>query len=183
LTACVAPSRIGGHAPDLPAFPDAFALIARFSLQFTPPDAPYDAAPRSLSGKLEWQHQPERDDLLFLGPLEQGVARLQRDASGSVALTEANGRQHTANSADDLLEKALGVPLPFDDLVAWSMARPGNGALVERDELGRPYRVRESGWFLVYRYDGDSRLPARLDASLSNRLKLRLVAESWEILP
>lgn len=182
LTACVAPTRIGG-APGLSiAPPGAFSMAARFSLQFIPPDAPIDAPSRNLSGKLEWRHRPESDDLLFLGPLGQGVARLNRDAGG-VTLTESGGQQRHATSADELLETALGFPLPFDDLVAWSTARPGAGALVERDEQGRPFRVRESGWLLAYRYRDDQRLPARVDASLSQRVKLRLFIESWEFLP
>lgn len=182
LTACVTPPRIEGGGQEPATLLNAFVLMARFSLQFTPADAPIDTAPHSLSGQLEWKHLPESDDLLFLDPLGQGVARLQRDAGGAT-LTEANGRAHTADSADSLLERALGFPLPFDDLIAWSTARPGPGALVERDAEGRPYRVRESGWLLVYRYDGDHPLPSRLDASLDNRLKLRLVVESWDVQP
>jgi len=184
LTACVTPPRIDGGSPDPSAPLSAFVLIARFSLQFVPSDAPVDTAPHNLSGQLEWQHKPEGDDLLFLNPLGQGIARLQRSADGSATLTEANGKKtHTAASVDHLLEIALGASLPFDDLIAWSTARPGPGALVERDAEGRPYRIRESGWLLVYHYDGDQPLPTRLDASLDNRLKLRLIVESWEILP
>ncbi|MDR2164143.1 MAG: lipoprotein insertase outer membrane protein LolB [Zoogloeaceae bacterium] len=181
LSACVAPqARIDtGFARADSAVLVAFALKARFSLQFTPADAPVGQAPRHFSGGLEWRHQPEQDEMFFLDPLGQGVARLRRNAEG-IVLEQANGGRRTADSADRLLEEALGVALPFDDLLAWIAARPGPGALVERDEQERVRRVRESGWLLAYQYTDDQRLPARLDASLDGMVKLRLVIESWE---
>ncbi|MDR1648209.1 MAG: outer membrane lipoprotein LolB [Zoogloeaceae bacterium] len=185
LTACVTPPT--GSLSSAPAGvrqAATFVLAARFSLSYLPPEAPFDTPPEQYSGRLEWLHDTDTDEVLFLDPLGQGIARLRREASGLTVLKTRDGAQQTAASADQLLEAALGVPLPFEDLLNWIEARPGAGALVERDAQNRPWRARTSGWLLTYAYsDAQQHLPARLEASLDNRLKLRLVIESREIQP
>lgn len=182
LTACaVPPTRVGDDmAFQARSGLGPFDLTARFSLQLHPASG---EAERQFSGRLQWQHGPLGDRMLFLDPLGQGVAELQRPVQGPVVLQLANGSRREASEPDELLAEVLGTPLPLGDLAAWVQARPGAGALVEPDEQGRPWRVRESGWLLAYRYADDARLPSRLDASLDGILKLRLSMESWESLP
>ncbi len=187
LSACaVPPARVGeGLAQQASAGGVAsFDLSARFSLQFNPPSGQEQ---RQFSGRLQWQHGPLGDKLLFMDPLGQGVAELQRPALGPVLLQLADGTRREADDPDQLIGEVLGVPLPLGELAGWVQAIPGPGALMEPDAQGRPRRVRESGWLLFYHYgDGEgefSRLPARLDASLDGVLKLRLSFEAWEPLP
>jgi outer membrane lipoprotein LolB len=183
LSACVMPPVQVGEGVSQES---AFDLRARFSLQYHPAGFPGgDKRPQQFSGRLEWRHQAKEDDLLFTDPLGQGVAQLRRPRQGPVELRLANGERREAETVDQLLETALGISLPFDDLLPWVQARPGSGALVEKDEQGRPWRVRESGWLLSYQYaDESARLPARLDASLDGGVvKLRLLFESWDALP
>lgn len=182
LSACaVPPARVGeGIALAASAGPGAFDLVARFSVQLL---AAGEEGTRQFSGRLEWQHGAAGDRLLFSDPLGQGVAELQRPPLGPVVLQMADGSRRESSDPDQLLADVLGVPLPLGELAAWVQARPGPGALVEPDALGRPWRVRESGWLLSYHYGETARLPSRLDASLDGVLKLRLSMESWESLP
>ncbi|MDR2637011.1 MAG: outer membrane lipoprotein LolB [Zoogloeaceae bacterium] len=150
-----------------------FILHARFSLaQNALPGA--QEAPRQFAGRLRWRHAANGDEWFFSDPLGQGVALVQGRPDGSFAWNEQTF------ASQEALEEALGIPLPLAELVSWIQAKPGRGALVEADQQGRPWRVRESGWLLLYHYadDGETR-PVRLDASLEN-LKLKLFIESRE---
>jgi outer membrane lipoprotein LolB len=184
LSACVMPhTQVGEGVSQESA---AFDLRARFSLQFNPDDTPGNVKrPQQFSGRLEWRHEEKEDHLLFTDPLGQGVAQLRRPRQGWVELRLPNGERREAETIEQLLGSVLGISLPLDDLLPWMQARPGSGALVERDAQGRPLRMRESGWLLTYLYADDAaRLPSRLDASLDGGvLKLRLFFESWDVLP
>jgi outer membrane lipoprotein LolB len=156
-----------------------FTFIARFNLMLA--ERPQDKTARQFSGRLEWRHNAEGDHVLVSDPLGRGIAALTHPVGSNFRLQLANGSQREATDPEQLLDEALGAPLPIAELTAWANACPGPGALVERDAIGRPWRVRESGWLLMYGYDDpNSPYPARLDASLESVLKLRLVFESWE---
>jgi outer membrane biogenesis lipoprotein LolB len=157
---------------------DAFAFVARFHLTLA--QGRQDKTERQFSGRLEWRRDVTGDHLLISDPLGRGVAALTHPVDGGFVLQLADGSQREAADPEQLLDEALGAPLPFSELAAWVVACPGPGALVEPDAAGRPWRVRESGWLLIYRYDDENALPpARLDASLESVLKLRLAFESW----
>lgn len=184
LSACAVPPARVGDGLALAANSGgtgAFELVARFSVQLLA--AAGDEGGRQFSGRLEWQHGPAGDRLMFSDPLGQGQAQLLRPPHGAVVLELADGSRRESADPDQLLAEVLGVPLPLGELSAWIQARPGPGALVEPDAQGRPWRVRESGWLLTYRYADEAKLPSRLDASLDGVLKLRLSMESWEALP
>jgi outer membrane lipoprotein LolB len=156
-----------------------FAFIARFNLTLAL--RPNEKTERQFSGRLEWRRDAENDRLLISDPLGRGIAQITHPVGGHFLLQLADGSQREAADAEQLLDETLGAPLPLAELAAWVAACPGKGALVEPDAAGRPWRVRESGWLLAYRYDDENApRPARLDASLESVLKLRLVFESWE---
>ncbi|GHT96550.1 hypothetical protein AGMMS49545_21800 [Betaproteobacteria bacterium] len=158
---------------------DVFTFTARFNLTLAL--RPSEKTERQFSGRLTWQRDAKGDHLLISDPLGRGIARLTHPVNGNFLLQLADGSQREAADPEQLLDEALGAPLPLAELAAWVVACPGAGALVEPDAAGRPWRVRESGWLLVYRYnDENAPRPARLDASLESVLKLRLVFENWE---
>jgi outer membrane biogenesis lipoprotein LolB len=150
-----------------------FILHARFSLaRNTLPGT--REAPRQFAGRLRWRHEANGNEWFFSDPLGQGVALVQGRSDGSFSWDEKTFANQEA------LEEALEIPLPLAKLVSWIQARPGRGALVETDPQGRPWRVRESGWLLLYHYADDAETrPVRLDASLEN-LKLKLFIEGRE---
>jgi outer membrane biogenesis lipoprotein LolB len=155
-----------------------FAFTARFNLVLA--QRPQDKTERQFSGRLEWRRDATGDHLLISDPLGRGVAALTHPVGGRFVLQLADGSQREAADPEQLLDEALGAPLPFTELAAWVAACPNPGALVEPDAAGRPWRVRESGWLLIYRYDDENTpRPTRLDASLESVLKLRLAFESW----
>ncbi|MDR1889112.1 MAG: outer membrane lipoprotein LolB [Zoogloeaceae bacterium] len=158
---------------------NVFAFTARFNLTLA--QRPQEKTERQFSGRLVWRRDAAGDHLIISDPLGRGIAALTHPVDGNFLLQLTDGSQREAADPEQLLAETLGVPLPLAELAAWVAACPGPGALVEADAAGRPWRVRESGWLMMYRYADESALrPVRLDASLESVLKLRLAFESWE---
>ncbi|WP_153162110.1 lipoprotein insertase outer membrane protein LolB [Zoogloea sp. 1C4] len=138
-------------------------------------------AERSAAVGFDWQHDGPRDEWLFTGPLGQGLARIESDASGA-RMTLSDGRRFEAASAAELAGSLLGVEAPFANLPRWVTARPGAGAQVRTvDTQGRPRSVVDQGWTIDYTdYTGEApdALPRKLDVHRGDT-RLRLIVDAW----
>jgi outer membrane lipoprotein LolB len=178
LAGCAAPAPrailerpAGVTAADLPS---AFELAGRIAVR---------EKERGFSGGLRWQHQPERDELLLLTPLGQGVARILRQP-GEVRLSTGDA-QHVAADAEALTEQLLGWRLPLAGLGWWALGSnaPGSPATVELDGEGRVLRLLQDGWEIRYlRYVAvqGRELPKSLAASRED-LEIRLSVDEWTL--
>lgn len=153
----------------------AFALAGRFSLR---------QEEQSYAGRLDWRHTADSDELLFSSPLGQGIAEIVSTPAGA-RLTHSDGRSQSAASADQLLQSALGYPLPLDKLADWVRGRSPHGGEISTDAFGRPARLRYQDWRIVYEYDSDDpqALPGRLFVEREAVLELRLRIDQWRALP
>ncbi|HEX6829543.1 MAG TPA: lipoprotein insertase outer membrane protein LolB [Burkholderiales bacterium] len=138
---------------------------------------------RGFSGGLRWQHDPERDTLLLITPLGQGVAEILR-LPGEARLTTPDS-QHVAPDAETLTEQLLGWRLPLAGLAWWALGSnaPGSPAKLELDDEGRVTRVLQDGWEIRYlRYVAveGRELPGSLAASRET-LEIRLSVDQWNI--
>lgn len=167
LAACAAT----GPSPSAP--PEGFVLEGRVAVRY---------GDESLSGRITWTHGMGRDDIALASPLGNQVARIER-GPGGVRLTDANQQSVSAADAETLTEQRLGWRLPLAHLADWARARPGPGAVVERDAAGRPLRVDEDGWRVEFAYEDDAaRLPKRLFLSYARGerpLEIRLAVDRW----
>ena len=136
---------------------------------------------QSLSGQIHWTHHPERDEILIISPLGQGVARIVRDATG-VTLEVPNQPLRHAADAESLTRAVLGYGLPLSGLAWWVQAVPAPGRTFEatRDALGRLSQIKQDGWvidYLQYAEDAPTR-PRKLLVARSG-LEIRLVTDTW----
>ncbi|MFP5409742.1 MAG: lipoprotein insertase outer membrane protein LolB [Gammaproteobacteria bacterium] len=155
----------------LPAAQDAWTLKGRIGVQH---------GEESVSGQLHWQHRADRDELLMISPLGQGVARIVRDAGG-VMLEVPNQPPRHAPDVESLTREMLGYALPVSGLAWWVQARPDPSSPFEvrHDEGGRVAQLRQNGWVIDYlQYTEDAR-PRRLTVTREGLL-IRLVADSWQ---
>lgn len=139
---------------------------------------------RAASMSLEWRHDAS-DEWLFLSPLGQVVARIEADDEGATLYSGSTEPLHAA-SAQDLMDRVLGVSPPLDGVEAWVQGVPRPTARVRQlDEVGRPASVSDAGWIIDYlEYVGpepDAR-PRRLEASWGEA-RLKLVIDQWSTLP
>lgn len=142
LAACASPGR-DYTAESLGPPIDRFAVSGRLAVR---------QGERQDHVAFDWRHGEERDVVLFLSPLGQGLAEITRDATG--ARLDVPGREPVrSGTLGELTQKTLGVPLPLDRLADW--VRGAQGVRGEVD-----------GWKLIvtetvpYR---ERRLPARID--------------------
>lgn len=139
---------------------------------------------RAASMGLEWRHDGS-DEWLFLSPLGQVVARIEADGQGATLQTGSGELVH-AGSAQELMDRVLGVSPPLEGVEAWVQGVPRPAARVRQlDEVGRPARVSDAGWIIDYlEYVGpepDAR-PRRLEASWGEA-RLKLVIDQWSTAP
>lgn len=154
----------------VPGMQDAWTLQARIGVQH---------GEERMSGQLHWQHRTDRDELLMVSPLGQGVARIVRD-TGGVMLEVPNQPPRYAPDVEALTREMLGYTLPVSGLVWWVQARPDPSGPFEarHDEGGRVAQLRQNGWVIDYlQYSEDAR-PRRLTV-VRDGLQIRLVADSW----
>ena len=142
-----------------------------------------NAGENSQSGQLRWQHRPNRESLLLLSPLGQGVARIISDADG-VTLEIPNKPVRRAPDAESLTREALGVALPLSGLSHWILARSDPKRPHEQtlDAAGRVTQIRQDGWLIdypQYMSETDPR-PRKLNVT-RNDLQIRLVIDTWEL--
>ncbi|MDO9053786.1 MAG: lipoprotein insertase outer membrane protein LolB [Gallionella sp.] len=133
------------------------------------------------SAGLRWVHQAQSDEILLLTPLGQTAARIYRDA-GQATLDEG-GRHYSDIDVESLMMQVLGWRLQLDGLHHWILGMAAdNGALLERDGLGRLTVLHQDGWevrYLKYADDKADSLPTRLQLSREN-LQIVLLIDEWE---
>ncbi len=119
--------------------------------------------------RFRWEHAPQRDVVLLMSPLGQGLAELTRDAAGARLL-----RPHqpvlTAVTLAQLAERVVGAPLPLEALADWLRgAQPALSGTAD----GWQIAILDTSIFR------QSRLARVLQARRDNE-ELKLVVESWE---
>jgi len=120
--------------------------------------------PKEPSAKRESaRFRLERSDTMLrldiLGPMNTRLARLETE-EGSARLIEASGEVLVAPSAEELMQRVLGVSLPMPMLLAWFEGHPWQDApaleqgpdhftqsgwqvaILERAATGNPRRIR-----------------------------------------
>lgn len=137
----------------------------------------------SQSFGFVWQQQPHGERLSILGPLGNTVAELHEDGRQAMLL-EANGKKLTASNMSILLDRVLGVELPVQELPGWLLGIPPPGQVSGYDAAGLPERAHWGVWQLQYlRYEavGGLRMPALLQATGPNGLRLRIAVGNWQL--
>jgi outer membrane lipoprotein LolB len=137
---------------------------------------------------LSWQRAPGRQSIQLNGPLGRGVVRIVQDAQGA-RLTDAERREFSAASAEELLRLYTGWQLPVANLDWWArgLPVPGSGARRELDEQGRLRVLRQQGWEISYSdyvqvesVGLPSRFTlARAATEFAPELEVRFVIERW----
>lgn len=123
---------------------------------------------------LVWQYNQSaqanpKNEVRLFGPLGVGAVRMQFDENGAV-LFDQKGRAHYGDSAEQLLKRIVGWPIPVDALSAWLFSMPTNTAPF-RYQLGEDQHVailEQLGWRIEYsgyrEYSGEY-MPRKIIAS------------------
>ncbi len=116
---------------------------------------------------FDWQHAPERDAVLLLSPLGQGLAEIGRDAGGAW-LARPGQADLRATDLDELAAQVFGIALPLAALPAWLRGVRGNAGTLD-------------GWHIAVTETaphGGRVLPRRIEAHRDD-IELLILIDGW----
>lgn len=153
IAGCATPPPIVPDSQSIPA--DALSRTGRFAVSVDEQGGRQHA----VQGGFSWYDVgPQGLTLDLTTPLGNALARVEVAADGSAVLTESNGERTRAESADALVARVLGSPIPVDGLRYWlrgKMPAQPAASISERDAQGRPIRFVQAGWQVrVTEFDG-----------------------------
>lgn len=150
----------------------SFALSGRLAVR---------DATRSSHVVIEWEHQNQRDDIVFLSPLGSTLAVLHSDSVGAV-LETADQQVRTGSSLSELATQLLGMALPIDELITWVQGRASSDAnVLEQHPSGRVRKFAESGWIVEWHRFVSDKADARPELLEVSRgdINVRLRIDQW----
>lgn len=143
----------------------------------------------SVPARIRWIQSDGDLDLQLSGPLGVGQLQLQ-DKSGFVSLLRGETVVITGTSADNVVQRGLGLtaPVPIEELKQWVRGLAGTGSSTLRDSEGKLTSLRyvdESGvrWSVSFkRYQTVDRLslPSLITASGGGYF-VRLTLKNWKL--
>jgi outer membrane lipoprotein LolB len=174
VTACAIPMRPAAPGPTRPLRTSiaAFSLDGRIAAH---------RGDKSFAVSVSWQHTTASDNLLFSGPLGQGLAELVRDERGA-RLTLSDRREFVAGDLEELSAKVFGFPLPLSDMAHWVVGDAHGGTIAAADEAGRPRRLAAAGWsidLLDWESEAAEALPTQLELRRDD-IDVRLRIIDWQ---
>lgn len=117
---------------------------------------------QSGSAFFTWIQQQDQFDIELTGIL--GVGKTQIEGKpGQVTLNSAKTGLITAETPEELLEKATGWQAPIMHLAYWVQAKPATqNAQTSKDESNRLKQLVEDGWTVDFSYNDAQPLPNKL---------------------
>ena len=119
--------------------------------------------------RFRWDHAPQNDSVLLMSPLGQGLAELTRDASGA-RLMQPNQATIVADTLPQLVQRALGAPLPLEAMADWL-----RGARAARDG-------EVEGWTVLISETSAFRQHRLLRVMEARRadVEFKLIVDDWD---
>ena len=172
--ACSIPTRPAAPGPARPlrANISTFSLDGRIAAH---------RGDKNFAVSVSWQHATDSDNLLFSGPLGQGLAELTRDGHGT-RLTLSDHREFVAEDLEQLSAKVFGFPLPLSDMAHWVVGDAHGGTIAAADAAGRPRRLAAAGWsidLLDWESEAAEALPTQLELRRDD-IDVRLRILDWQ---
>jgi len=138
------------------------------------------------TGQVGWRADASGQVIDLSGPMGRGGGRLMLVGQQAVLVTR-DGERYEATNADTLMALITGRAIPVSGLAYWvrGMARPGAGFDLRADREGRPSRLIQDGWEIVYgAFDdaGVEAMPASLELHRKD-MRLRLLIQRWQLGP
>lgn len=155
----------------------AVALTGCQSIATKPPVASATQSPNqfSLQGKIGvkspqqsgsaffvWEQNEDQFDIELSGILGIGKTQISGQP-GQVSLNSAKTGLITAETPEELLERATGWQAPITHLIHWIQAKPATlQAQLEKDQQQRITQINEDSWNIQLSYNDTAQLPNRL---------------------
>ena len=143
---------------------------------------------------LVWEFGDQANSVRLFGPLGVGAIKLEFDQYG-VVLSDNKGVIHQGKSAEELLTRIVGWPIPIDALSSWIFVLPNKNAAFRYtlDENQNVKSLEQLGWLIEYsaykEYEGrlmprkvtaTRQLPYSSSADTKDSVVVKLITKNWE---
>lgn len=139
---------------------------------------------------LAWRFNDQTNHVRLFGPFGAGQVKIDFDQYG-VQLSDNRGVLHRGNSAEELLSRIVGWPIPVNALAHWLFVVPAPDGLFQYtlNESGQISALRQHGWeiqFEDYRDYAGTTLPRKLIATKQNGVNeqddvvVKLISKAWQ---
>jgi outer membrane lipoprotein LolB len=170
LASCAVPPKITGQAGET-----AFSRTGRFAVNVT-----QGGKMRAVQGGFAWYDNGTGMELDLANPLGSTLARVKVTPGGAVLL-RSDGTREYAPSANALVAKVLGSPIPVEGLRDWLRGRVDAQQVThqEQDAAGKPESFMQNGWSVrLSRYDTQGPTLLRMKRSgADGRVSVRLAVD------
>ncbi len=128
------------------------------------------------SANINWEHSPTEDLIKLSGPLGQGGALIQLNASG-VTIDQGGGDVKSSTDVENFINQQVGLAVPVNSLRYWVVGLPDKSQTVSAIEKG----FEQVGWKNQYKTMqpvGSYVLPRNMTVT-SETVKLKLFIDQW----
>jgi outer membrane lipoprotein LolB len=137
------------------------------------------------SGSFDWKNTGDNYSIRFFGPMGLGSAWLIKTGKTVTFESEKDGKR-SADSAEQLMAKALGWQIPITELQHWIKGVAAPQAPVQQqltDPQGDLIQLQQLGWqieYSQYQQINGWRLPGKLIAR-RDPVKVVMVIKHWQL--
>jgi outer membrane lipoprotein LolB len=132
---------------------------------------------------LFWQQKNDHYQLKIIGPLGQGTVELNGSEYRVSLRSTREPQPVVAASPERLLRRVMGWEVPVTGMRFWvrGLAVPDQRYRISVDSQGRPVRLKQSGWTILYsRYRKVQGVFLPVKITMQNdRLKVKLIISRW----
>lgn len=136
------------------------------------------------SARFHWQQEGTSFHITLSGPL--GVGKMMIEGQPGLVTLQTDKGKYSASTANELLTKLTGLPLPVDWLRYWILGTPVSHLAFDIQAYDEHHRLRvfkQAGW--VVRYEGYQAvqgylLPTRIFFEKEDTT-VRLVVKNWKL--
>lgn len=132
-----------------------------------------------------WTQRGDHFEIKLFGPFGSGAVYITGN-SQHVTLKEANGKTHTAQSPEQLLQTVAGWQVPLSGLHYWLRGVPIPTDKMKKHKLGQRgvlRQLQQDGWMIQYEdYAMNQALPLPSKMQLNHRdIKVKIMVKSWKV--
>jgi outer membrane lipoprotein LolB len=140
---------------------------------------------KGFSGTFNWLQQRENYRVSIFAPLGTGSAHIQGNPS-QVSMVDSKNRHASADNAEALLQKQIGISLPVSNLYYWmrGLPTPNGAAKTQFDKQQRLIHLEQDGWDIRYQHYitvNGLDLPDRM-ILVSPSMQAKFVIKQWTVL-
>jgi len=134
---------------------------------------------------FSWDVNADGFDMKLFGPLGVQAFNLIQDADGARLIDRED--ETKADDAAELMEAALGLPVPINDMQTWAVGLPGTAKDFKRDGFGRlqqlVHNADDTHWtvdFKSYMNVDEINLPREV-LIVSDGVSINLKFKKWSV--